>query len=62
MLIESLPDKRLDDSLTAHVEVPSRPIKLLQHARRDVHVNPLDRLNHVAFAPEESGNVLALVG
>jgi hypothetical protein len=62
VLIESLPDQRLDDRLAAHVEVLGSLIQLLQHAGRNVHVNALNRLNHAAFALEEMGNVLALIG
>jgi predicted transcriptional regulator len=62
MLIESLPDQRLNHSLAAHIEVPSGLIELFQHARRDVHVDALNRLNHAALSLEEAGNILALIG
>jgi hypothetical protein len=62
MLIESLPDQRLDDRLATHVEVLGRLIQLLQHACSDVQVNAPNRLHHAALSLEEMGNVLALIG
>ena len=62
MLVESLPDQRLDDSLAAHVEIPRRLIEFFQHARRNVDVHAPNRLNHEALAFEETGNILALIG
>src|ERR1019366_5447632 len=62
VLIESLPDQRLDDGLTAHVKVLSSLIQFLQHAGGNVHIDALNRLNHAALALEETGNVLALIG
>src|SRR5664280_801506 len=62
VLIESLPDQRLDDGLTAHVEVLSSLIQFLQHAGSNVHIDALNRLNHAALAFEETGNILALIG
>jgi hypothetical protein len=61
-LIERLPDKRLDDSLAAHVEVPSGIIQFRQHGRSDVHVDALNRLNHATLAFKEFGNVLSSIG
>jgi hypothetical protein len=61
-LIETLPHKRLDDSLAAHIEIASGIVKFLQHSRRNVHVHALNRLNHATLALEEMGNVLSLIG
>ena len=62
MLIESLPNQRLDDCLTAHVEILSSPIQFLQHGRSEVHINALNRLNHATLAFEETRNVFPLIG
>lgn len=62
MLIESLPDQRLDNSLAAHVQVLSRLVEFLKHSRCDVHVHALNRLNHAAWAFEKMRNFLALIG
>jgi len=62
VLIESLPDQRLDNSLAAYIEILSCPVEFLQHAGSDVHINALNRLDHSALTPEETGNILALFG
>ena len=62
VLVESLPDQRLDDGLTAHVKVLSSLIQFLQHAGREIHIHALNRLHHTALTPEKTGNVLALIG
>src|SRR5580700_3509678 len=59
--IESLPDERLDDGLSANVEVPSGLVQLLQHGRGEVHIDALNRLNHATPVLEETGNVLSLI-
>ena len=62
MLIESLPDERLDHGLSANVEILSRPIQLLQHGRCEVDIHALNWLNHAARALEETRNILPLIG
>ena len=60
--VESLPDERFDDGLAAHVEIGRSLIEFLQHARGEIYVHPLNRLNHAPFALEEAGNVLPFLG
>jgi hypothetical protein len=62
MLIESLPDKRLDDGLSAHVELMSGPVQFLQHGRSEVDINALNRPNHATLAFEETRNIFPLIG
>jgi hypothetical protein len=62
VLIEGLPDERLDYGLTAHVQVLRGLIQFLQHAGSDIHIHALNRLDHAALALEEMRNVLALIG
>ena len=61
VLIQRLPDERLDDRLPADVQVPSSLIQFLQHARGEIQVYPLNRLNHAALALKEMGNVFASI-
>jgi hypothetical protein len=61
VLVQSLPHQRLDDCLTAHIEVVGRSVKLLQHGCSEVHIDALDRLNHAALTLEETGDVLPLI-
>jgi len=61
MLIERLPDQRLDHCLAAHTEVLRSLIQFLQHGGRDVYVEALNRLTHSALAFEEMKNILAMV-
>src|ERR1035441_4449687 len=62
MLVEALPDQRLNNRLAAHIEVASGPIQFLQHAGGDIYVDPLNRLNHAALALEKTGNVFTPIG
>jgi hypothetical protein len=59
VLIESLPDQRLDDRLAAHIKIVRSLIQFRQHAGSDVNVNALNRLHHVALSLEKTRNVLA---
>jgi hypothetical protein len=61
VLIQRLPDQRLDDRLTAHVQIASGFIQLIQHTGRDIYVDALNRLYHSALSLEKPGNVLALI-
>ncbi len=61
MLIERLPDERLDHCLAANIEVFGSLIQLLQHGGRDVQVYALNGLNHASLALEEMRNILAFV-
>ena len=66
MLVESLPDQRLDDSLATHIKILSRLVEFVQHARRDIQVYALNRLNHVrldhpTLTFEEMCNVLSQI-
>src|ERR1700704_2543038 len=49
VLVQSLPDERLDDCLAANIELLGGSIQFLQHGCREVHVNALNRLNHAAL-------------
>src|ERR1700674_3117666 len=60
MLIKSLPDKRLDHGLAAHVEILSGAIQFFQHSRGQVYINALNRLDHPPLALKEARNVLPL--
>jgi len=62
MLIQALPDQRLDDGLTADVELRGSAIQFFQHGSGEVHVDTLNRLNHTALTPEETGDVPPLIG
>jgi hypothetical protein len=62
MLIEGLPDQRLDHRLPAHIKLVRSPIEFLEHARSHVNINALNRLHHAAFPTEETGNVFSLIG
>jgi hypothetical protein len=37
-------------------------VELVQHLRGQIHVHPLDGMNHLATVGEKAGDVLALVG
>jgi hypothetical protein len=62
VLIQALPDQRLDNGLSAHIEFLGGSVQFLQHGRSDVHVDPLNRLNHAALTFKETGDVLPLIG
>jgi hypothetical protein len=62
VLIESLPDQRLDDGLATHIEILSCLVEFLQHADSDIHINALNRLDHKALTLEEMGDVLKYDG
>jgi hypothetical protein len=59
MLIESLPDQRFDDGLTAHIQVPSGFVQFLQHVGGKVDIHALNRLDHAAFTLEKARDILA---
>jgi hypothetical protein len=55
VLVQGLPDQRLDDGLAAHIEFLSSLVQLFQHSRSEVYVDALNWLNHAAFTLEETG-------
>jgi hypothetical protein len=53
LLIERLTDKRLDDRLSTDVQLLGSPVQFFQHARREVHIHPLDWTHHAPLVGEE---------
>jgi len=53
LLIERLTDQRLDDRLSTDVQLLGSPVQFIQHARREVHIHPLDWTHHAPLVGEE---------
>ena len=53
LLIERLTDQRLDDRLSTDVQLLGSPVQFFQHARREVHIHPLDWTHHAPLVGEE---------
>ena len=54
LLIERLTDQRLDDRLPTDVQLLGSPVQFFQHARREVHIHPLDWTHHAPLVGKES--------
>ena len=53
LLIERLTDQRLDDRLSTDVQLLGSPVQFFQHARREVHIHPLDWTHHAPLVGEK---------
>jgi hypothetical protein len=58
VLIERLANKSLNYGLATHVQLGSGLVEFLQHGGREINVDPLNRLHHLATVGEEAGNIL----
>ena len=61
LLIQSMPQQGLDDSLATDVQLPCFFIKLLKHRLRKVNIHPLNRRHHLALVCEETRDVLSFI-
>ena len=61
MPIESLTQHRLNDRLSTHVEVPSRPIELGEHGRCEVDIYSLNRCHHAPPVGKEARYIFAFI-
>jgi hypothetical protein len=54
MLVESLANQDLDDGLTADIQFFRRPVQLVQHRRREIHIRTPNWRQYAAGIREES--------
>ncbi len=62
MVIEGLPNQRLDDRLPADVQLFRRVVEFFQHRRSKIDVHPLYRSHHAALVGKEGRYALSGIG
>src|SRR6266478_1920034 len=62
MLVKRLSNQSLDYRLAADVQFFCCVVQFVQHRRREIYIDPLDRAHHVARIREKTRDIFSIVG